>query len=344
MATNHFLENIVGYEDHNFRSGIPDALRLTTDSKPVVSVMIPAYNQEWCIRQCIEGVLAQQVDFDYEIIITDDASDDSTPAIIREYAERYPTIIRPILGKLNFYTHNRKRIFEQFLPLARGKYICFCEGDDYWTYEYKMQRMYEYMEVHPAHSMCFHAFEGLNELSDTPLLYPRLPRPRDVGRFELIVEPYIQFATFMARKEPLMQDSDLDHDYIAYTQGLDSTLRFCDMRIYLALMHAGKVHGFTDSWSVYRVHSGGVYTSQVLAAQAHADTLTRLESLERSYNGHYRGLRRQKEEFIDMNDRLIRWTHARRGGKYAKALRWLLSAMWHHPRMFAYTYFHRYVW
>lgn len=129
--------------------------------QPLVSVCCMTYNHEKTIAQAIEGIICQQTDFPFELIIHDDASTDATPDIIRSYAERYPDIIRPILQKENQF--HKCNIAERFLrPAIRGKYVAICEGDDYWTNTNKLQLQAECMESDPNRSLCFHAVTQLN--------------------------------------------------------------------------------------------------------------------------------------------------------------------------------------
>lgn len=130
-------------------------------SQPLVSVCCMTYNHEKTIAQTIDGIISQQTDFPFELIIHDDASTDTTPDIIKSYAERYPDIIRPILQTENQF-HNCN-ILEKFLcPAIRGKYVAICEGDDYWTDTNKLQLQAECMESDPNRSLCFHAVTQLN--------------------------------------------------------------------------------------------------------------------------------------------------------------------------------------
>lgn len=120
----------------------------------LVSIVCNTYNHEKFIRDSIEGFVNQIVDFDYEILIYDDASTDSTADIIREYEIKYPHLINPIYQTINQYSQgldpgqqNRNR--------ATGKYIAICEGDDYWIDNRKLQKQVDYMESHPGCTFCF---------------------------------------------------------------------------------------------------------------------------------------------------------------------------------------------
>ena len=123
----------------------------------MVSINCIAYNQERYISDAIEGFLRQQTDFGYEILIHDDASTDRTAGIIEDYTRRYPDLIKPLYQTENQYSKGIKVGTAFNLPRAKGKYVAFCEGDDYWTDPEKLQKQVDYMESHPECSMCCHA-------------------------------------------------------------------------------------------------------------------------------------------------------------------------------------------
>ena len=105
---------------------------METDSV-LVSVLCTAYNHEKWIKDAIEGVLKQKVYFKYEFIVHDDASTDHTASIIKQYAKKYPDIIHPIFQKENQFSQGLDKIILYFmLPEIKGKYMAFCEGDDFW--------------------------------------------------------------------------------------------------------------------------------------------------------------------------------------------------------------------
>ncbi|MFA9458931.1 glycosyltransferase family 2 protein [Halalkalibacter sp. AB-rgal2] len=127
-------------------------------NKPIISVCCMTYNHESFISDAIESFLMQKTDFDFEIIIHDDASTDKTKEIVEYYEKKYPNIIKPIYQNENQYSKGIRRVTAQFLiPKAKGKYIALCEGDDYWTDPYKLQKQFDYMEANPTCSLCTHA-------------------------------------------------------------------------------------------------------------------------------------------------------------------------------------------
>lgn len=124
----------------------------------LVSINCITYNHEKYVVDAIESFLMQKTNFKYEILIHDDASTDRTSNIIRNYTSEYPDIIKSILQKENQYSKGLD-VFCLNLRQAKGRYIAICEGDDYWTDPYKLQKQVDYMENHPECSMCFHASE-----------------------------------------------------------------------------------------------------------------------------------------------------------------------------------------
>ncbi len=122
---------------------------------PLVSICTTTYNHARYIRQTLDGFLSQKTDFDFEILVHDDVSTDGTIDILKEYAERYPDIVKPIFEAENQYSKNIP-INETFnFPRALGKYIALCEGDDYWIDEGKLQAQADFMESHPDCTFCF---------------------------------------------------------------------------------------------------------------------------------------------------------------------------------------------
>jgi len=130
-----------------------------------VTVCCSTYNHSKFIRQALNGFVMQQTTFPFEIIISDDASNDGTTDILNEYANEYANI-HLILNKENQWkegmTNGTFFGFEPFvyniLPRARGKYLAFCEGDDYWTDPLKLQKQVDYLDDHPADVMCWHSY------------------------------------------------------------------------------------------------------------------------------------------------------------------------------------------
>jgi len=116
------------------------------DNKIMVSISCITYNHAGFIRDAIEGFLMQKTDFPFEILIHDDASTDGTTEIIKEYEKKFPEIIKPIYETENQWKKGKRGSVTFNFPRAKGKYIAICEGDDYWTDPYKLQKQVDFLE------------------------------------------------------------------------------------------------------------------------------------------------------------------------------------------------------
>lgn len=113
---------------------------------PLASIAVITYNQQESLPKTLDSLLAQKVDFPYEIVVGEDCSTDNTREVLKGYTERYPDIIRPI------YNDTNKGILGNYistLSQCRGKYMASCAGDDYWCDSEKLGMQVEIMEQHP---------------------------------------------------------------------------------------------------------------------------------------------------------------------------------------------------
>lgn len=125
--------------------------------KPLVSVCLVTYNQEQFIRNCLESIVSQKTSFDFEIIVYDDASTDSTPEIINEFSKRY-SFIRAVLRKINVGA------FQNFIDChsaATSEFVCHCDGDDYWL-QNKLEKQVAYMQNNPGCNVLWHRVKFLD--------------------------------------------------------------------------------------------------------------------------------------------------------------------------------------
>lgn len=119
---------------------------------PLVSVCVTTYNHEPYLAKALEAILAQRCDFGVEIVLGEDCSSDNTLAICRSYAEKYPEQITLITSTENVgWRENYRRCVEA----AGGRYIAFCDGDDYWCDENRLAEQVALMEQNPAVGLCY---------------------------------------------------------------------------------------------------------------------------------------------------------------------------------------------
>ncbi len=130
-------------------------------AQPLVSICLLTYNHEDYIRQCLDSILAQQVNFKYEVVVGDDCSQDSTQDILREYQEKNPDIFQMYLRDHNL---GATRNLYDILNKCKGKYLAGIEGDDYWIDENKLQIQFDFLENHPEYIGCSHDVKMIDEL------------------------------------------------------------------------------------------------------------------------------------------------------------------------------------
>lgn len=164
-------------------------------SAPLVSVCMTTYNHEPYIRQAVESVLAQRTSFPFELVVGEDCSTDATAALCREYAGRYPDRVRLIGGDRNVgWRANYRRTFEA----CRGKYVAYCDGDDWWDDPCKLQLQVDLMESDPACGMCFTAAADFFQATGERRPYPP-ERYTDFDR--LLLRTTIANCTTLARRD-----------------------------------------------------------------------------------------------------------------------------------------------
>lgn len=222
------------------------------DKHPFVSICSITYNHAPYIRQCLEGMLMQQTNCEFEIIINDDCSTDGTTDIIREYAKKYPKIIKPIFHEENQYQKGVRGMFAKYVfPKAQGKYIALCEGDDYWTDPLKLQKQVDFLDTHPDYSLCFHnAMVHYEDRKTAEHIFADL-QTREYHRQELLESWLAPTASFVFLK-------DIFSSTIYQKVCASKKLVYGDLPLILSASYCGKIYGIHDTMSIYRKHSGGV--------------------------------------------------------------------------------------
>jgi glycosyltransferase involved in cell wall biosynthesis len=219
----------------------------------MTSICCITYNHENYIADAIESFLMQKTNFNYEIIIYDDASTDKTADIIREYETKYPGLIKPIYQTENQYSKGVKTI-NFSLQRAEGKYIAICEGDDYWTDPYKLQKQVDYMEKHPECSICIHAAYRVLPDKTKLKLHVRPNRGNKVFTVEEVIHDNWIFAT-ASFLYPAVFNTNRPYFYEIAPVG-DYPLI-----IYLALQ--GKVYYIDEFMSAYRIDVKDSWSSRM---------------------------------------------------------------------------------
>lgn len=224
----------------------PRICDIMDDKELMVTIRCLAYNHEPYIRQCLDGFVMQKTNFRFEAVVHDDASTDGTAAIIKEYAEKYPNIIKPIFENENQYRKrdgSLKRIMNEH---THGKYVALCEGDDYWIDPLKLQKQVDFMEANSDFFLCgtngLIKYEGIkkqdkyfNDIVNSKELFPQ----------DIIGKWILPTAGLLFKKEIYI-------DYPEWTNKVYSG----DQTLILLSMNKGCIYAFSDICCVYRRDAG----------------------------------------------------------------------------------------
>lgn len=240
---------------------------------PLLSVIILAYNHEVYISKCIENALKQEVKFNFEIIIGEDFSSDKTRDICKSYAESNPDMIRLILNdRSNVIYHDgsptgRYNLMYCFSQ-ARGKYIALCDGDDYWTNKYKIQKQVAFLEANEEYSYCGHKSKSKSN-SDINKISLNL---QEFGFKELLQKNFLNTSTLMFRQDSI---KDLPAIFKNVPAG--------DWYLQLFAIKNSKAYVLPDYMSVYRLHEKGVW-SNLNNRERCLNGVKTLEGIKQLYN------------------------------------------------------------
>lgn len=222
----------------------------------LVSIDCITYNHGNYIAETIEGFLMQKTDFNFEILIHDDASTDQTAEVIKQYERKYPDLIKPIYQTENQFS-NGIEINEMNERRAKGKYIALCEGDDYWTDPYKLQKQVDYMEAHPECSLCVH---GAHKFSQLRQKITASVRPSRRSRIFSIAE-VIEGGGELFATNSMMYRSGMGMTMPSFY--LETGVGDYPLAIHLA--QNGQIYYLDEIMSVYRIEVKGSWTDRKLS-------------------------------------------------------------------------------
>jgi glycosyltransferase involved in cell wall biosynthesis len=212
-----------------------------------LSVAMITYNHERFIAQALESVLAQQVNFEYEIVVGEDCSTDRTREILMDFHRRYPDRIMPLLRERNLgATPN----FEATLGACRGQYLAILEGDDYWKCRDKLQIQVDFLDAHPDFAVCCSRAGMVDEHgADVDWIWPNRPAGA-YGLEDLLAENFVATCSVLYRWGSVGSLPVWFHK-----------MKLGDWQLHALVARAGKIELMDEVMAVYRMHSGGIWTS-----------------------------------------------------------------------------------
>lgn len=228
----------------------------TVPQRPLVSICVITYNHEKYIEECLESILSQNTDFEYEILIGEDNSTDATRNICQEYAEKYSDKIKLYLqcdeNKIEVKgiktpNFNALYLFYQ----AKGKFITYCEGDDYWTDRNKLKLQVKALMNQTYYSCCYHSFQEKFELS--------------LKKARLISQPKLDISStdlMNLKYHPQLSTICYINSFSEIPEEMTQVINLDSFFISLLGLQGGAKYIASISPNIYRRHSEGLWTGR----------------------------------------------------------------------------------
>ena len=209
----------------------------------LVSVMMITYKHESYIKEAIEGILMQIVDFQVELIIVDDCSPDFTENIVKDIIDNRPNGIW-----IKYFRHitnlgmHKNAIFA--FNKCEGNYIAFCEGDDYWTDPCKLQKQVDFLEKNDEYNLCYHDVLILNSKGNFSNDFINKTNKLITTKYDLAV-----WGNYMHTCSVVVRNNNFLENY-------NNDFKLCDYIFYIQFVNDGKIKKIEEIMSVYRYGEG----------------------------------------------------------------------------------------
>ena len=214
---------------------------------PKLRVVLVTYNHEKFITQALDSVLSQETNFDYDTVVLEDCSTDSTRTILKEYQEKHPKNLHLVLAEQN---QNSNESWLRAFQEAPSEYVATLDGDDFWTSPHKLQKQVDFLESHPECSMCFHNVRVFYEDKSHESYDFTSPEQKEIsGLREILLGNCINGSS------PVFRTSVFENlpDWLL-------TLKWADWGAYVWAAHHGNLGYIKEIIGAYRIHWKGFYS------------------------------------------------------------------------------------
>ena len=235
----------------------------SVSNTPIVSVCVQTYNQEKFIGDCLDGILKQKTNFEFEILVGEDESPDNTRAVCLDYGKKYPEKIRLFLHS----RENNIKVYGKPSPEfnykynmyhTRGKYIALCEGDDYWIDPLKLQKQVDFLEANEDYGLIYSDITLIGEEGEIKRYenfekrYERIRRLYKSGDifWQLLEKNLINTLTVCARRNLILD----------YVENFSREYSY-DHSLWLHIASKSKIKFVNEPWAAYRILNQGISNS-----------------------------------------------------------------------------------
>lgn len=220
-----------------------------------LTVIVLTFNHERFIKQTLESILSQKVNFDLEIIVSDDGSTDNTTQIISDIVEKSKVKIVPL------FSDNNKGVLKNALGIfskISGQYLAVVDGDDYWNYNGKLQQQIDFLDNNLEYAGCFHDTQIISDSESSTLLFKDASKYSEIHKYSSTVYPADIIKRLILPTSSLVLRTD-------FLKSLDLSVLKDNYSIVWKLtcfaIHKSKFHYFNQVWSTYRNHIKGISKS-----------------------------------------------------------------------------------
>lgn len=237
---------------------------INMQKKPLISAVIITYNQENYIAQTIDSILAQQTEYEFEIVIGEDCSTDCTKEIVFEYQKRYPDKIRVITSERNV------GLLENYcrtIKASRGKYIAGCAGDDYWQRIDKLQKQVKFLEENPDYGMVHSDTDILKE--DEGILIKNVyskHKEHFNNKIYNTLDLLFMGAYPIVAPTAVFKKQFFD-DYFDIEELKKNDIMMEDMPLWIFIAARSEIHYMSESFAVHREMKGTITNPKTLESK-----------------------------------------------------------------------------
>jgi glycosyltransferase involved in cell wall biosynthesis len=220
---------------------------MNTNNLPEVSIALTTYNHEAYIAECLDSILSQEVDFNFEIVVGEDLSTDNTRHILYKYADRYSNI-RILERRVNLgYTKN----FDDTMQQCSGKYIAIFDGDDIML-PGKLQKQKDFLDLNKGYVLVAHLMDAFD--SETKQVMRTIKPKFKKDFYEL--KDLISWGSFFANSSKMFRK------WAYPKEGINPNIRYiADWAVTLDIASKGKIGFIWDKMALYRVHGVSIMQS-----------------------------------------------------------------------------------
>lgn len=243
-------------------------------NQPLVSICCVSFNHEPYIADALNGFLIQETNFAFEIIVRDDCSTDQTAVIVKQYADKYPHIIKAIFEPSNQYSKGIQP-FPAVMNRSIGKYIAICEGDDYWTSPSKLQHQIDFLEQNLDYSLIFHNAE-IKDYDHNGVIIDTRAHTTNIPTGEVSVAQVLM-SKIVPTASVVLRNIDLSYYFSKkYPVG--------DTPLFMYMAKFGRLYYSDEITSVYRILPTGMVKSILDRMDKHIAFIPYYKDLQKEFS------------------------------------------------------------